>query len=104
MTSGRDEDEVGFFFTRRRRTALRYARGPNATIIHALLSPSNPYRVTGADWGLGRGLSPREAADAGYDIYVVSPYDDGPMWIALDQTIVHIVRIEGVPHRKNSTV
>ncbi len=95
-TSGREEDEVGFFFTRRRRTALRYARGPNATIVHALLSPSNPYRVTGAEWGSCRGLSPREAHDAGHDVYVVSPYNDGPMWIALDPTIIQIVRIEGV--------
>jgi len=98
-TSGRDEDEVGFFFTRRRRTALRYARGPNATIVHALLSPSNPYRVTGAEWGSGRGLSPRGAADAGFDVYVVSPYEDGPMWIALDPAMVQIARIERVTQR-----
>ncbi len=59
--------------------------------------------MTGAEWKLGRGLSPREAHDAGHDVYVVSPDNDGPMWIALDPTIVQIVRIKGVPHRKNGT-
>jgi hypothetical protein len=76
-----------------------YARGPKATIVHVFLSPSKAHRVTGADWGSGRGLSPRGAVDAGYDVYVVSPYEDGPMWIALDPAIVQIARIKRVTQR-----
>lgn len=95
-TSGVEEDEVGFFFTARKRTALRYAKGRQARIIHAELRPANPYCVTGAQWGAGEGLSPRDALEAGHDCYHVAPYEDGPMWIALDPSIIRIVAMEEV--------
>jgi hypothetical protein len=98
-TSGVEEDEVGFFFTRRRRTALRYAKGADATIVHVELEPANPYVVTGIEWAEGAGLTPRQALEAGHDCYVVSPFFDGPMWIALDPDIVRVASIEAIDGR-----
>lgn len=95
-TSGVEEDEIGFFFTRRRRTALRYAKGDQATIVHVEISPKNPYGVTGLEWAEAAGMSPREALEAGHDCYVVRPFFDGPMWIALDPSIVKVTSIEPV--------
>lgn len=93
-TSGREEDEVGFFFTARRSTALRYARGPHARIVHALVSPRNPVIVTGAQWGEAKGPSPREALEKGHDCLIVRPYRDGPMWLVLDPSLISIDRVE----------
>lgn len=93
-TSGREEDEVGFFFTARRRTALRYAQGPEGRIIHALVSPRNPVTVTGLQWGEAEGPSPKEAFDAGHDCLIVRPYFDGPMWLVLDPSLISIERVE----------
>ena len=95
-TSGVEADEMGFFLTRRRRTAMRYATGPEGRIVHATIRPRNPVVVTGAQWGAGEGPSPREAADAGHDCYVVRPYDDGPMWLVLDPTIIEMTSVEKV--------
>jgi hypothetical protein len=95
-TSGAEEDETGFFLTRRRRTAMRYATGPDGRIVHATIRPRNPIVVTGAQWGAGEGPSPREAADAGHDCYVVRPYEDGPMWLVLDPGIIDVISIETV--------
>lgn len=98
-TSGREEDEIGFFFTARRRTALRYARDPEARIVHASIRAKNPVVVTGAQWADGDGPSPREAFEAGHDCLIVRPHFDGTMWLVLDPRAISIERVEIVGDR-----
>lgn len=96
-----DEQEIGFFFTPCRQFALRYARGAHASIVMAHLDIDHPYRVTGAMWGMRQGLSPEEARDAGHDAYVVSPYEEGDMWIVFDPSRISIVGRDAVfPHER----
>lgn len=91
-----DEPEAGFFFTPIRDFALRYAEGPKGEIVRVHLNVDRPYRVTGEMWGRAQGLAPREARDAGYDAYVVTPYDEGDMWIVFDPGRITVVGREPI--------
>lgn len=97
------EPEVGFFFTPSRRFALRYAQGAHAAIVRVHLGIERPYRVTGTMWGMGEGLSPEAARDAGHDAYVVSPYDEGDMWIVFDPSRITVVGRDPVLRGRRAT-